>query len=129
LQEDRDRQIAELNAKSQKLAERLEQREQELIKTVEDLRTQLQVTLGSSCYLLNTYVLFMMDGGWWTWALVSSDRVAPSRMVGVSVSVNLPLHYEVQTFSSSTGAPGWSRKKGRKMVVVWCGVVVVTYCL
>jgi len=65
LQEDRDRQIAELNVKSQKLAERLEQREQELMKTVEDLRTQLQVTLGSSCYLLNANVLFMMDDGWW----------------------------------------------------------------
>ena len=30
-------------------------------------------------------------GGWW-WAPVSPDGVAPSRMVGVSASVNLPLH-------------------------------------
>jgi len=29
-------------------------------------------------------------GGWWRWALVSPDGVAPSRMVGVSASVNLP---------------------------------------
>ena len=36
-------------------------------------------------------------------------------MVGVSASVNLPLHHEVQKFSSDTGSPGWSRKKGRKM--------------
>jgi len=56
-------------------------------------------------------------GGWWRWALVSPDGVAPSRMVGVSASVNLPLHHEVQKFSSGTGSPGWSRKKGCKMVV------------
>ena len=36
----------------------------------------------------------------------------------VPASVNLPLHHEVQKFSSGTGSPGWSRKKGRKMVVV-----------
>jgi len=36
-------------------------------------------------------------GRWWRWALVSPDGVAPSRMVGVSVSVNLPLHHKVQT--------------------------------
>ena len=35
-------------------------------------------------------------------------------MVGVSASVNLPLHHKVQWFSSGTGSPGWSRKKGRK---------------
>jgi len=32
------------------------------------------------------------NGGWWRWALVSLDGVAPSRMVDVSASVNLPLH-------------------------------------
>ena len=57
-------------------------------------------------------------GGWWRWALVSPDGVASSRMVGVSASVNLPLHRKVQKFSSSTGSPGWSRKKGRKTVVI-----------
>jgi len=36
----------------------------------------------------------------------------------VSGSVNLPLHHKVQKFSSGTGSPGWSRKKGRKTVVV-----------
>ena len=68
-----------------------------------------------------------MDGGWWRWALVSPDGVAPSLMVGVSASVNLPLHYKVQKFSSGTGSPGWSRKKGRKTVVVWCVVVNVKF--
>ena len=38
-------------------------------------------------------------------------------MVGVSASVNLPLHHKVQKFSSGTGSAGWSRKKGRKTVV------------
>jgi len=60
--------------------------------------------------------------GWWRWALLSLDGVAPSRMVNVSASVNLPLHHKDQRFSSGTGSPGWSQKKGRKTVVV---VVVV----
>ena len=54
--------------------------------------------------------------------LVSPDGVTPSRMVGVSASVNsvnLPLHHKVQKFSSGTDSPRWSRKKGRKTVVVW----------
>ena len=53
--------------------------------------------------------------------MVSPDGVAPSRMVSVSACVNLPLHHEVLKFSSGTGSPGWSRKKGRKTAVVWCG--------
>jgi len=58
-------------------------------------------------------------GGWWRWALLSLDGVAPSRMVTVSASVNLSLHHKDQRFSSATGSPGWSWKKGRKTVVVW----------
>jgi len=50
--------------------------------------------------------------------VVSPDGVAPSQMVGVSASVNLPLHHKVHKFSSSTGSSGWSRKKGSKTVVV-----------
>ena len=38
-------------------------------------------------------------------------------MVSVSASVNLPLHHKVQKFSSGTGSPGWSRKKGRNTVM------------
>jgi len=53
--------------------------------------------------------------------LVSLDGVAPIRMVAVSASLNLPLHHKVQKFSSGTGSPGWSQKKGRKMVVVLLG--------
>ena len=36
----------------------------------------------------------------------------------IKSSVNLSLHHKVQKFSSGTGSPGWSEKKGRKMVVV-----------
>jgi len=46
--------------------------------------------------------------------------VAPSRMVGVSASVNLLLHHKVQKFSSGAGSPGWSWKKGCKTVVCVC---------
>jgi len=38
---------------------------------------------------------------------------------GVFASVSLPLHHKVQKFSSGTVSPGWSRKKGRKTVMVW----------
>ena len=57
-------------------------------------------------------------------ALVSPDGVVPSQMVGVSAFVNLPLYLKVQKFSSGTGSPGWSRKKGCKMVVVCVCVVL-----
>jgi len=66
--------------------------------------------------------LWLHIWGWWKWALVSPDGVAPSWMVSVSACVNLPLHYKVQKFSSGTSSPGWSWKKGRKTVVVWCGM-------
>ena len=63
-------------------------------------------------------------GGWWRWALVSPDGMAPSRMVAVSACVNLALHHKVQKFCSGTNSPRWSRKKGVKTVVV----VVVVLC-
>ena len=50
-------------------------------------------------------------GGRSRWALVSPDGVAPSWVVGVSASVNLPLYHKVQKFSSGIGSPGWSRKR------------------
>jgi len=53
--------------------------------------------------------------------MLSPDGVAPIRMVGVSASVNLPLHPKVQKFSSGTSSPGWSRKKGCKTAVVVAG--------
>jgi len=53
----------------------------------------------------------MVGGGYW---LVRMEW----RPAGwsVSASVNLPLHHKVQKFSSGTGSPRWSGKKGHKMV-------------
>jgi len=67
-------------------------------------------------------------GGWWRWALLGPDGVAPSRRVGVSASVNLPMHHKVQKFSSGTGSPKWSRKKGHKTFVVVMVVVFSSDC-
>jgi len=66
-------------------------------------------------------------GGWWRWALISPDEVAPSQMVGLSASVSLLLHHKVQQFYSGTGSPGWSKKNGHKWL--WCGVVWKPKCL
>jgi len=54
--------------------------------------------------------------------------VAPSRTVGVSASVNLPLHHKVQKFSSGIGSPGWSQKKGPKTVVVVVACIQQNVC-
>ena len=44
----------------------------------------------------------------------------PSRMVGASASVNLPLHHKVQKFSSGTGSPELSRKRAvKRLWWVW----------
>ena len=66
-------------------------------------------------------------GECWRWALVSPDWVASSRMVCVSTSVNLPLHYKVQKFFSGTGWPGWSGKRAVKRW--WCGCGNCGVCL
>jgi len=58
-------------------------------------------------------------GGWWRWALVSSDGVAPSRMVGVFASVDLPLHHKVQKFLFWHRLTRVVPEKGRKTIVVW----------
>jgi len=57
----------------------------------------------------------MGDGGW---ALVSLDGVASSRMVGVTVSVNLPLHHKVRSSLLAPAHPGSPGKRTRKTVVV-----------
>jgi len=53
-------------------------------------------------------------GVWWWWALVSPDGVAPRRMVGVSASVNLPLHHKVQKALLVPAHPGGSGKRAVK---------------
>jgi len=67
-------------------------------------------------WFLSSFFFFL--GGWWRWALISLNRDAPSRTLSVSASVNLPLHHEVQKFSSGIGSPGWSRKRAVKQL--WC---------
>jgi len=47
----------------------------------------------------------------------------------VSASVKFPLHHKVQKFSSGTGSPGWSQKKGCKMVVCACVSACVRVCV
>ena len=42
-------------------------------------------------------------------------------LVEFSRVVNLPLHHEVQKFSSGTGSPGGPGEKSIKRL--WCGVV------
>jgi len=61
------------------------------------------------------------DGGGGHWLVRMEWRPAGW---SVSASVNLPLRHKVQKFSSSTGSPGWSGKKGRKMVVVMVAVLL-----
>jgi len=67
------------------------------------------------------------NGGWWRWALVSPDGLAPSRMVSVSASVNLPLHHEVQTFSSGTCSPGGPGKRAVKWLQCGGGLAVTCF--
>ena len=91
------------------------------------LRLAITVSVSDLQQLL-LHVCFRF-GGWWRWALVSLDGVAPSWMVGVSASVNLPLHHKVQKFSSGIGWPGWSRKKGHKTVVVVVVFLIWNVCI
>ena len=58
-------------------------------------------------------------GGWWRWALVSLAGVAPSQMVSVSASVNLPLHHKVQKFFLALAHLGGPGKGAIKRL--WCG--------
>jgi len=55
------------------------------------------------------------DGGDGQWLVRMEWRPAG---LSVCLPVNLLLHHKVQKFSSGTGSPGWSQKKGRKTVVV-----------
>jgi len=58
-------------------------------------------------------------GVWWRWALVSPDGAAPSRMVSVSASVNLPLHHKVRSSLLALAHPGGPGKRAIKRL--WCG--------
>ena len=60
--------------------------------------------------------------------MVSPDGVAPSRMVGVSASVSLPLHHKVHKFSSGTTSPRWSQKNGCGSCIK-IAISVLTVCV
>jgi len=63
------------------------------------------------------------NGGWWRWALLSLDRVAPIRMVGVSANVNLPCTIKSRSSLLAAAHPGGPGKRAVKRLW-WCGVVV-----
>jgi len=56
-----------------------------------------------------------MDGGGGHLLLGSPDRVAPSWMVSVSASVNLPLHHKSRSSLLATTHPGGPGK----MAIKW----------
>jgi len=76
-------------------------------------------------YLTLSHPIFskMGDGGGWHW-LVQMEWCPAGWSVCLPLLI-FPCTIKVQKFSSSTGSPGLSRKKGRKTVVV---VVVILYC-
>jgi len=65
-------------------------------------------------------------GRGWHW-LVRIEWRPAGWSVCLPLLIKIPLHHKVQKFSSGIGSPGWSRKKGRKMVVVV--VVPAQYCI
>jgi len=65
-------------------------------------------------------------GVWWRVALVSPDGLAPSWMVCMPLLI-FPCTIKIQKFSSGTGSPGWSQRKGRKTVVVCWWLIDVFY--
>jgi len=56
--------------------------------------------------------------------MVSPDGVVPSRIVGVSASVNLPLHHKVQSCLLAPAHPGGPGKRAVKRLW-WCGVIAI----
>ena len=52
--------------------------------------------------------------------MVTPDGVVPSQMVGVSASVNLPVHHKVQSSLLAPTHEGGPRKRAVKRLW-WCG--------
>ena len=65
--------------------------------------------------------LYYLMCGWCRLALVSPHGVAPSQMVSVSASVNLPLHDEVRSSFLAPVHPGGPGKRAIKRLWLWCG--------
>ena len=68
-------------------------------------------------------------GGWQRWALVSLDGVAPSRMAGVSASVNFPCTMKSRSSLLATAHPGGPGKRAVKRSWWWCGEGNVFSCV
>ena len=64
------------------------------------------------------------NGGWWRWALLSPDGVTPSRMVGVSAFVNLPLHHKSRSSLLAPAHLGGPRKRAVK----WLWILGYSFC-
>ena len=62
-------------------------------------------------------------------SLISPDGVAPRQMVSVSASVIFPCTMKSRRFSSGTGSPGWSRKKGHETVVYVCVCLLIQFSI
>jgi len=58
--------------------------------------------------------IFQMVVGWWRWALVSPDGVAPSRMVSVSASVNSRCTIKCRSSLLEPSHPGGPGKRAVK---------------
>ena len=58
-------------------------------------------------------------GGWWRWALLSPDGVAPSWMVGMSASVSLPLPIKSRSSLLAPAHPGGPGKRAVKWLWWW----------
>ena len=53
--------------------------------------------------------------------------VAPSQMVGVSASVNLPLHHKSRCSLLAPAHPGGPGKRAVKRLWLWCDVGAFLY--
>jgi len=67
------------------------------------------------CWLGCRKGIWPVKNGMWRWALVSPDGVVPSRMVGVSASVNLPCIIKSR---SSRLAPAHQGGPGKRAITV-----------
>jgi len=66
-------------------------------------------------------------GGWGRWALVSPDKVAPSRMVSVSASVNLPCTIKTRSFLLAPADLSGPGKRAIKRLWWWCGYLLTSF--
>jgi len=64
------------------------------------LENKLSLNIDKICYMV------FPPWGWWRWALVSPDGVAPSRWSVCLPLLTFPCTMKSRSFSSGTGSPG-----------------------